>query len=263
VEYVCEQCGQSFEAPASQKRRFCSRACGFANPEHCAKPKKERPERVCPGCGITFKQEGYLRRGKYCSRTCSGRIAIKSAYSDPKSNNKHDPSKWVTVACVTCHKPFKKVQSSKDSHCSRQCSDADPNVRMARVIGRMNKGSYDAKATYSRAKRGERRGVFFRSRMEANYAAYLDYCDTKWQYEARTFWFPQGSVCLSYRPDFYLMDEDRFVETKGFLDARSVAKFELMALYYPDIKLEVVGSDEYEAIKKLAAVIKGWEYDKH
>ena len=126
----------------------------------------------------------------------------------------------------------------------------------------MNKGSYDAKSTYSRSKRGIRRGVFFRSRMEANYAAYLDHQSIKWEYESKTFWFPLGSACLSYRPDFYLSDEDRYVETKGFLDVRSKQKFDLMALHYPSVKLEVVGAKEYEEIKSLAGEIEGWEYDK-
>ncbi len=189
-------------------------------------------------------------------------MAIVIAYSDPKSNNKHNPSKWVTIACATCHQPFKKVQSSKDTHCCRLCADTDPEVKLSRVVGRMNKGSYDAKVTYSHAKRGVRRGVFFRSRMEANYAAYLDHCGIKWQYEAKTFWFPLGSVCLSYRPDFYLTDEDRFVETKGFLDDRSKAKIALMSLHYPDVKLELVGASEFDEIRKIAASVEGWEYDK-
>lgn len=55
------------------------------------------------------------------------------------------------------------------------------------------------------------RGVVFRSRLEARWAAYFDLLGLPWQYEPKAFRLPSGT----YLPDFYLpAPYDFFVEVK-------------------------------------------------
>lgn len=118
---------------------------------------------------------------------------------------------------------------------------------------------------YSHAKRGWRtiagNRVFFRSRMEANYARYLTFLGIEWLYEPKTFWFEglkQGVV--SYTPDFFLVKEDLYVECKGWMDAKSKTKLVRMAKYHPSVKLTLLDWKSYRAIESaLAKSVPEWE----
>ena len=59
---------------------------------------------------------------------------------------------------------------------------------------------------------GHYRGYYLKSTLEYIYARYLDYIGTSWDYEVQTFELSTGG---SYKPDFYLLDERRYVEIKG------------------------------------------------
>lgn len=122
------------------------------------------------------------------------------------------------------------------------------------------------KNPYSRAKGGKREdlgNIYFRSTWEANIARYYNYIGIKWEYEPKTFVFEnvtRGSV--SYTPDFYLPEEDKWIEVKGWLDSKSKTKLKRFARQYPDEykKLELIQQKEYNKIKKeTSSFIKNWE----
>ena len=55
----------------------------------------------------------------------------------------------------------------------------------------------------------------FVHRIEEEFARILDYYGIRWQYEPKTFpleWDKNGDVTVAFSPDFYLPDEDRYVE---------------------------------------------------
>lgn len=118
---------------------------------------------------------------------------------------------------------------------------------------------------YSRTKGGKREDLnntFFRSAWEANIARYFNFVGIKWQFEPKTFIFDtirKGSV--SYTPDFYLPEEDRWVEVKGWMDQKSITKLKRFKKYYPEeySKLEIIGAEEYKAYQKYARLIPNWE----
>ena len=56
------------------------------------------------------------------------------------------------------------------------------------------------------------KGHYLKSTLEYVYAVYLDYMGFNWDYEVETFSLPNGG---SYKPDFYLIDSNEFVEVKG------------------------------------------------
>ena len=122
------------------------------------------------------------------------------------------------------------------------------------------------KNPYSRTKSGKRKdlnNIFFRSAWEANIARYYNYLGIEWQFEPKTFIFKnisRGSV--SYTPDFYLPQLDKWVEVKGWMDNKSKTKLKRFKNQYPkeNEKLELITQKEYDKIKKeYSNKIENWE----
>jgi len=111
--------------------------------------------------------------------------------------------------------------------------------------------------------------IFLRSKMEANYARFLQFLkDNKqiqdWTYEPKTFWFDAIKRGVrSYKPDFLIIENggaEIYHETKGYMDAKSRTKIKRMGLYFPGVILKVVGKKHYREIeRKLSKLIPGWE----
>lgn len=100
---------------------------------------------------------------------------------------------------------------------------------------------------------------FFRSSWEYNYALYLQYLKDnqkikEWYYESEIFYFKESkNNCYAYKPDFKIINNDNsfyFIEVKGWMDSASKNKIENMKIFYPEIELVVVDSEEYNKFKK-------------
>lgn len=128
------------------------------------------------------------------------------------------------------------------------------------------------------------RGIRFRSKAEANYAAYLDFLIKvgqvrEWWYEPRTFWFTPDAPgarasklagvrrgVTSYRPDFEVvtlprrgLERDEWHEVKGYMDARSKTALARMARYYPGETVRVIDSKQMAALKRqVGGIVPGW-----
>lgn len=121
------------------------------------------------------------------------------------------------------------------------------------------------KRPYSRARGGKREdlgGQYFRSAWEANIARYFNLLDIRWQYEPKCFVFKNVSRApISYTPDFYLPDEDLWIEVKGWMDPKSKSKLKRFKKYYPEesAKLEIYDESRYKSIAKSKQLIPNWE----
>lgn len=110
---------------------------------------------------------------------------------------------------------------------------------------------------------------YYRSKWEANYAYYLEWLKTNgqisdWMHEPVTFWFSGVKRgCVSYLPDFWVQEKDgseAYHEVKGWMDDRSKTKIRRMAKYHPGVKLIVIDSKGYAALKKsVHGLVPGWE----
>lgn len=110
---------------------------------------------------------------------------------------------------------------------------------------------------------------YYRSKWEANYAYYLQWLLEKgqikeWLHEPVTFWFEGVKRgCVSYLPDFWVLENDgseSYHEVKGWMDDRSKTKIKRMAKYHPKVKLIVIDSKGYNALKKsVQSLVHGWE----
>lgn len=81
--------------------------------------------------------------------------------------------------------------------------------------------------------------------IEETFARILDFYHIRWDYEPRTFdleWDGVGAVTVAFTPDFYLPDEELYVELTTLrpkLMRQKNAKLRRMGELYPDIKIKI------------------------
>lgn len=118
---------------------------------------------------------------------------------------------------------------------------------------------------YSRTKGGIRKdlGQYFRSSWEANIARILNYKNIEWKYESKRFYFNDKSEgVLSYQPDFYLPQFNKWIEVKGWMDNKSKIRLKKFSIEYPDENKNLILIDEYfynNIQKEFKDVITYWE----
>lgn len=82
--------------------------------------------------------------------------------------------------------------------------------------------------------------------IEEEFARILDYYGIPWQYEPRTFalaWDEEGNVTEAFSPDFYLPEEDLYVELTTMrpqLITRKNRKLRRLRELYPEINIKLL-----------------------
>jgi hypothetical protein len=80
---------------------------------------------------------------------------------------------------------------------------------------------------------------------ETMFAQILDFYKIEWEYEPRTFpleWDEEKNVTLAFTPDFYLPQQDLYIELTTLrpqLATIKNRKMRLMAKLYPDVKVKL------------------------
>jgi hypothetical protein len=81
--------------------------------------------------------------------------------------------------------------------------------------------------------------------VEAVFARILDFYGIAWEYEPRTFpleWDPNGNVKVAFAPDFYLPEQNLYVELtvlRPKLTLKKNRKLRKMQELYPDVKIKL------------------------
>jgi hypothetical protein len=81
--------------------------------------------------------------------------------------------------------------------------------------------------------------------IEEEFARVLDYYGIRWEYEPHTFelqWDDEGKVTQAFSPDFYLPDQDLYVElttARPKLVTIKNRKIRRMAELYPDVNVQL------------------------
>jgi len=94
----------------------------------------------------------------------------------------------------------------------------------------------------------------FASQAELECAKLLDYYGVPWEYEPRTFVLEEdedGRVLEAFSPDFYLPDQDLYVELtvmKQSLVTRKNRKLRRLRELYPDVKIKLFYERDFERI---------------
>jgi hypothetical protein len=95
-------------------------------------------------------------------------------------------------------------------------------------------------------KRPEGEPIPFSHPAEEAFAKVLDFYHTRWEYEPTTFplqWDDTGRVVTAFSPDFYLVDEDLYVELTTMrqrLITQKNRKLRLLAELYPGVKCKLI-----------------------
>jgi len=216
-----ERCGNIFETKPSDPKIYCSHKCA-----------------------AIVANTGRIQSEETKSKIAKALVGTKSPYKGVLKV----PRVEIICANPKCQKKFVAVQSVKRKYCSNKCHMA--------IMG--------GKPTSPRAARGKagiRKDIsdkiYFYSRWEANYARLLNYLGIKWEYQPKTF----DLETQNYTPDFYLPDEDRFVEIKNFLWKYSKERDKKFRKLYPDVKLTLLLKKDYLKLEnKYSHLIPNWEY---
>ncbi len=94
--------------------------------------------------------------------------------------------------------------------------------------------------------------VRFSHPAEEAFAKVLDFYQIKWQYEPTTFplrWDDKGRVITAFSPDFYLVEEDLYIELttmKQRLVTAKNRKLRLLHRLYPDVKCKLMYRKDIE-----------------
>ena len=107
--------------------------------------------------------------------------------------------------------------------------------------------------------------------IEAEFARILDYYGITWQYEPKTFVLEQdeaGNVKEAFSPDFYLPDEDLFVELTTMrpkLITKKNRKIRRLRELHPEVNIKLFKRDDLRdlmikyGLDEQAAIILGTE----
>ncbi len=91
---------------------------------------------------------------------------------------------------------------------------------------------------------------------EAEFARMLDFYRIKWLYEPKTFpleWDSEGTVTEAFSPDFYLPEQDLYLELttqKQKLVWKKNKKMRRLKEIYPDIKIKIIYGRDYRGLLK-------------
>ena len=94
----------------------------------------------------------------------------------------------------------------------------------------------------------------FSHRIEAEFARILDFYGVAWEYEPRSFaleWDEKGQVKVAFTPDFYLPEQDLFVELTTMrprLVTKKNRKLRRMNELYPEINIQLWKRSDLRAL---------------
>lgn len=96
--------------------------------------------------------------------------------------------------------------------------------------------------------------VTFAHPSEAEFARILDFYQVAWEYEPRTFalrWDEQGNVIEAFSPDFYLPEQDLYIELttmeQRFI-TRKHRKLRQLRKLYPDVNIKLLNRADFKGL---------------
>lgn len=98
---------------------------------------------------------------------------------------------------------------------------------------------------------------------EEAFARVLDFYETRWEYEPMTFpleWDENGRVTNAFSPDFYLVDEDLYIELttmKQSLVTKKNRKLRLLHELYPDVSCKLMYRKDIEDLAVKYGLFEG------
>ena len=196
----------------------------------CSEETKESISKANKG-RIRFDIRGIKRSEEFCIKVSEG---LKRAYANTPQKERLKRNKILSL----CHLGIKHSVETK-----RKMSET-----RSKLIKIKFKGSFRKDLNH-----------YVRSSWEANFARILKYLKEPYEYEKYTFKVGEAS---EYTPDFYLKNQNIFIEIKGYLNEKGRIKIEKFKEIYLNKKLIVVDKYVYKRLKeRYSSLIENWEKD--
>lgn len=214
----------------------------YCDNEICYKTWKKGNGRCYP-CANKFRWSDSEYKGKVSrsiSEACKGR----------KPNFYIDGRTKRTYYCLECDKKISIISGIYGNHICRSCarkklkhSEETKNKLRKKMSGKGNpmfgkpapKGSGNGKGDYYK-------GVWMRSSYEIAYAKWLHKNNIEWLYEPKRFDLGNST----YKPDFYLLKTNKYIEIKGYFPKKDQNKVELFRKLYPNMIIEIFRKPDLE-----------------
>jgi hypothetical protein len=135
---------------------------------------------------------------------------------------------------------FGKEETTKRNQAVKSCI-----VSARAKIGFNHKNKFGTITYYESVNNGN---VRFRSKLEKQFAEFLDKSGTKWAYEQKSFpYIDKNGKRRTYTPDFYLVETDEYIEIKAFdkgdadykIDAMKKIGLNIRIIRQADLKKEI------------------------
>lgn len=110
----------------------------------------------------------------------------------------------------------------------------------------------------SKAERSARKAGY-RSIFERDTAQFLKRCEVPFEYEKQTYQYEIPARKAKYTPDFYLIEQDILIETKGLFSPKDRKKHILMKEQHPHLDIRIVFYNAFAPISK-GAKTKHYEW---
>lgn len=196
VSVTCVICTEKIKKFPSlvKEKNYCSRKCQNIGLNGI----QQISQKTCLSCCKQFSIFSTTINGnkrKYCSHECS----VEATKNKPKTGK--------YLLCLNCTKQFysKKYQIEIRKYCSNKCQYEAQSKGIKKI-------PTNGRAGYRKDLPSDQ---YFKSVLEADYARYLIANSILYEYEKHTFkTFVDGKERF-YTPDFYLPNDDKYIELKG------------------------------------------------
>jgi len=196
----------------------------------------------CPVCGVNvIKLNQHLSMmAKKCEKHREYQYNLLKKYFDSDLGLDSISKELGGMDRHAITRVFKKVfgeaETKKRNKAVKSCLCSEKSS-----IGFNSKNRFGTVVYYKSNNNGK---VRLRSKLERDYAEFLDNSNIKWLYENRSFpYIDKEGKRRTYTPDFYLIDSDEFIEVKGYDNGET--EYKINALKKLDVDISVVKKEDF------------------
>lgn len=210
--YTCQICEKEFKRRGKKIPKTCSYECRNESYKKIKQFKCEHCNKVHEGTAREL-----TGKARFCSQDCTNEWK-KIAYKGRKLD-------YILIECNFCSKSIERMPSkvNKRNYCNKSCRGKD----IWKIKNLSQKMRWKPCLGIIQGKK-----MWFRSKWELVFAKdFLEKNNLKWKYESKSFALSDGST---YTPDFYVEDDNVWIEVKGYDKSNSTDRFFKFREDFPD-----------------------------
>lgn len=275
AKFICE-CGKEFDNPQSFNghKSHCKahqiakhgsldfyKECRKKHDISCSKTLKQQVQNrkqleleawiaekhICEHCGKIMTEK--YGSGRFCCRACANSHAVTSSQKEIvglKISDYHKKIKDEKIAkyltspnrCQICGKQL-DYEHRNNLVCGRACQNKLTSNQKLELCAKQGTN------LCGKGKRGYYKGYYCQSSWELAYVIYQLEHNVNFKRNTKGFSYKLDGIQRSYFPDFYLIDEDTYVEIKGYYDNKTQEK---ERQFPQDKKLQILKKAEMQPI---------------